>query len=168
VPELAPQERLQPSLFDRLTDDAPDQRREGPEQRFLSMERLRESVRRDLGSLLNATHLAAVEDLGAYPEIERSTLNYGIPDLSGRPASSIDKVVLARHLRQAIVAFEPRLLKSSLKVQVSADLEEHSGNALRFDIEADLWCEPLPVRLRLQTKVDLEDGEVHVSEATAG
>jgi type VI secretion system protein ImpF len=167
VPELAPKERLQPSLLDRLTDDDPENRREGPDRRFLSMQRLRESVRRDLGFLLNATHLGSVQDLSEYPEVERSTLNYGIPDLAGRPVSTIDKGMLAASVRQSIIDFEPRLLRSSVKVNVASDIEEHSPNALRFDIEADLWCEPLPVRLHLRTKLDLEDGEARVTETAA-
>jgi type VI secretion system protein ImpF len=168
VPELAPKERLQPCLLDRLTDEEPDQLRESAEKRYVSLKRLRESVRRDLGYLLNSTHLAAVQDLSAYPEVERSTLNYGIPDLSGRPASTIDKGILARQLRRAITEFEPRLLKSTLKVQVITDPEQHNANALRFDIEADLWCEPAPIHLYLRTKLDLEDGEARVSELAVG
>ena len=99
--------------------------------------------------------------------VERSTLNYGVPDLAGRPASSIDSGELARAIRRAIVDFEPRLLKNSLKVEISVDPNQHNPNALRFDIEADLWSEPLPLRLYLRTELNLEDGEARVSEAGA-
>jgi type VI secretion system protein ImpF len=168
VAELTPKERLQPSLLDRLTDDEPHTRVESPEKKVLSLERLRDSVRRDLGFLLNATHLAAVQDLSDYPEVERSTLNYGVPDLAGRPASSIDSGDLVRAIRRAIIDFEPRLLKNSLKVDISVDPNQHNPNALRFDIEADLWSEPIPLRLYLRTELNLEDGEARVSEAGAG
>jgi type VI secretion system protein ImpF len=33
-----------------------------------------------------------------------------------------------------------------------------SLNALMFEIEADLWAQPLPLHLYLQTEVDLETG----------
>ncbi len=46
--ELTPQERLQPSLLDRLTDDRPQETRESRERRVLSMRQLRASVMRDL------------------------------------------------------------------------------------------------------------------------
>ena len=39
--ELAPRERLQPSLLDRLTDDEPDQEVESRERRVLSVRGLR-------------------------------------------------------------------------------------------------------------------------------
>jgi type VI secretion system protein ImpF len=167
VAELTPKERLQPSLLDRLTDDEPHTRVESPEKRVLSLDRLRDSVRRDLGFLLNATHLAAVQDLSEYPEVEHSTLNYGIPDLAGRPASSIESDDLVRAIRRAIIDFEPRLLRNTLKVSIVVDADAHNPNALRFDIEADMWSEPLPLRLYLRTELDLEDGEARVTEAAA-
>jgi type VI secretion system protein ImpF len=34
-----------------------------------------------------------------------------------------------------------------------------------FDIEAELWAQPLPLRLFLRTEIDLETGGVKVSEA---
>ncbi len=165
--ELTPRERLQPSLLDRLTDDEPEAHHEAPDKRILSPQRLRESVRRDLGWLFNTTNLASVRDLSAYPEVERSTLNFGIADLTGRTASGIDDATLVRLLRRAIGEYEPRLVRSTLKVQVLVDPERHGANTMRFHIEADLWSQPLPLRLYLQTDVDLEDGEARVTEASA-
>lgn len=55
--ELTPPERLQPSLLDHLTDDEPAASQETRSPRVLSIQRLRESVLRDLGWLLNTTNL---------------------------------------------------------------------------------------------------------------
>ena len=60
-----PQDRLQPALLDRLTDDEPDKKLEPREARVLSKRRLRQSVLRDLAWLFNATRLEAVDDAGA-------------------------------------------------------------------------------------------------------
>ena len=57
--QLLPQERLQPALLDRLTDDEPDKKQEPREARVLSKSRLRQSVLRDLAWLFNATRLEA-------------------------------------------------------------------------------------------------------------
>ena len=65
--ELTPQERLQPSLLDRLTDDEPDRLQESREKRVLSMSRLRECVLRDLAWLFNATRIADREEIERYP-----------------------------------------------------------------------------------------------------
>jgi len=162
--ELTSKDRLQPSLLDRLRDDEPLNPEESADRRVLSHGQLRDSVKRDLACLLNATHLAAVQDLHDFPDVERSTINYGIPDLAGRPASTIETGALARLIKRAITLFEPRLLGPSLKVQVTVNPDGHDPNALRFDIESELWAQPLAVRLRLRAELDLEDGETSVFE----
>ena len=63
MPELTPQERLQPALLDRLTDDQPDTQQEPRERRVLSKAKLRQAVLRDLAWLFNATQLGADQDL---------------------------------------------------------------------------------------------------------
>jgi type VI secretion system protein ImpF len=166
VAELTPKERLQPSLLDRLTDDEPEKLQELADKRVLSPARLRESVRRDLTWLFNTSNLATVSDISEYPEIERSTVNFGIPDLAGRTASSVDAAALVRLLRRAIWDFEPRLLRNTVKVQVLVDPEQQNPNALSFGIEAELWSQPLPLRLYLRTDLNLEDGEARVTEVT--
>ncbi len=62
--QLLPQDRLQPALLDRLTDDEPDKKQEPREARVLSKSRLRQSVLRDLAWLFNATRLEAVDRSG--------------------------------------------------------------------------------------------------------
>ena len=162
--ELTSKVRLQPSLLDRLTDAEPEKTSESRERRVLTTAQLRSSVRRDLGWLFNAIRLSAVEDLEAYPHVARSVLNYGLPDLAGRTASSIDVLALQRTLTRVIWDFEPRLLRDTVKVTLAKESELSAPNALRFYIEADLWSDPIPLRLYLRTDIDLEDGRVRVSE----
>ena len=117
---------------------------------------------------MNATHLSAVQDLSPYPFVAASALNFGIPDLAGRPASSINSSDLARSVQRAIVAFEPRLLGSSLRVNVIVGDADRNRNTLHFEVTADLWCEPAPMRLRLRAELNLEDGEAVVLESDPG
>ncbi len=167
MPDLLSKERLQPSLLDRLTDDNPESKTEAPDRRVLSLARLREGVRRDLAWLFNTTHLASAQDLDAYPEVETSTLNYGLPDLSGRTASTVHAPTLEKQIQRAIWQFEPRLGKESVRVRVARGPNGYSHNAIVIFIEADLWAQPAPVRLVLRTDLDLETGEVRVTEAGA-
>ena len=163
--ELTLRERLQPSLLDRLTDEDPAHRVEPREKRVLSPSQLRESVRRDLTWLFNTTHLAAaLDELGDHPHVACSVVNFGIPDLSGRTASTVDVAALERMLRQAIWDFEPRLVRGSVTVRGVVDDREMSHNAVSFAIEAELWAQPLPLRLFLRTQVDLEDGRIEVRD----
>jgi len=77
--ELLPQDRLQPSLLDRLTDDEPDKRVEPPERRVLTIARLRESVLRDLNWLFNSTQMASASEMEEFPLVTSSVVNFGLP-----------------------------------------------------------------------------------------
>lgn len=161
--ELTHRERLQPSLLDRLTDDEPENSHEAREQRVFSLSRLRESVLRDLGWLLNTANLACAQDLSAYPEAAGSVLNYGVPDLSGKTVSGTDAAALEPALRQAVADFEPRIIRHTLKVRLDVNAEQMSRNAITFLIEGDLWAQPVPLHLYLKTEIDLDMGDVKVS-----
>jgi type VI secretion system protein ImpF len=162
--DLTPQERLQPSLLDRLTDTDRNNTTEPRERRVLSLQRLKAGVLRDLGWLLNTGHYEAMEDLGAYPEVRNSVLNYGMPDLTGQSVSGMDPARLERIVREAIIKFEPRVSSRTLKVTVNVDSERVNRNAMRFNIEAELWAQPTPMALFLKTELDLESGNVKVTE----
>jgi type VI secretion system protein ImpF len=159
LPDLIHEERLQPSLLDRLTDDNPTQKVESREKRVLSLTQLRQSVYRDLEWLLNTGCLETTQDLSDYPYVKQSVLNYGIPDLTGTTISRADPPILERYLRQAILNFEPRILKHSLKVRAKAGGKH---NTVIFEIEGELWAQPLPEHLYLKTILDLELGSVEV------
>jgi type VI secretion system protein ImpF len=160
------QDRVQPSLLDRLTDDDPTNRREARDVRGFSLARLREVVLRDLSWLMNASHLAASRDLGPYPHVAASVLNYGIPPTTGRIKAGIDPTVLARQVRLALLRFEPRLLPDSL--QVSVTREAARDGAFQFLIEAELWAHPVPLRVMLRTEADHDLDMVRVVEQFGG
>ncbi len=162
--ELTQKERLQPSLLDRLTDNDPERKQESREARVMSPSRLRDCVRRDLAWLFNTTHLRATQDLDDYPMIVRSVLNFGMPDLAGHTASTVNSVQLEQRIRQVIVDFEPRLVARTLRVKLAVDEKKMSPNAMTFDIEAELWAQPLPLRLFLRTAIDLESGTIDVRD----
>jgi type VI secretion system protein ImpF len=163
--ELTPQERLQPSLLDRLTDKAPDTKSESRDRRVLSMRQLRQAVLRDLAWLLNTGHLETTEDLDAYPQVRDSVLNYGLPDITGTTASGTDTAALERSVRDAIIKFEPRISPDSLQVRIARDQGAAGRNALVFTIEGQLWAKPTPIMLYLKTEMDLETGDIAVTEA---
>lgn len=165
--ELTTKERLQPSLLDRLTDFEPDQKMESREARVMTESQLRECVRRDLSWLLNTTCVAAIQDLRETPEVARSVVNFGICDLAGQTLSGLDRNGLERLIREAIWNYEPRLLRSTVRLELIADEERAGHNQLVFDIEAELWAQPVPVALYLRTEIDLENGSVRVEERRA-
>jgi len=163
--ELSPAERLQPSLLDRLTDLESAEKVESRDKRVLSIHGIRQAVLRDLGWLLNTTNLHVIQNLDGYPEVQRSTVNFGIPDLAGLTSDSIDTGILARVVRQAILDFEPRILAKGLSVRIETNKDRMSGNALVFIIEGNLWARPTPLALHLRTEVDLETSDAVVFES---
>ena len=157
-------DRLQPSLLDRLTDLEPDKKLELSSQQVLSQKQFKDAVIRDLGWLLNSVSLECVFDLGAYPEVRHSVLNYGLPDISGHTASSVDTVMLEKTLHRAISEFEPRIIQHSLKVRVRSNPDDMSHNSLVFEIEGVVFGQPLPFQVVLRSELDLESGEFSVNE----
>ena len=164
--ELAPRDRLQPSLLDRLTDHAPGLRADGQgdNEAILNFSQLRSAVIRDLGWLLNTTNHAADEDLSATPEVACSVLNFGIPDLTGRTLSQFADREIEALVRESLLRFEPRLDSRTLRVTLSAPLARQEFRNLGLLIEADLWAQPLPLHLYFKTEINLDTGHARLSE----
>lgn len=137
-------------------------RDEARDERVISSRRLRQLVLRDLGWLLNTGCMTDVVGLEGYPHIERSVLNYGVPETAGMNLSGTDAPLLAERLRTAIERFEPRL-RHVLVTPVEQDTEGRR-NTLAFLIEGELWGQPLPEQLYLHTELDLHDASVTVRE----
>ncbi|WP_395344095.1 type VI secretion system baseplate subunit TssE [Ningiella sp. W23] len=164
MPELSQKERLQLSLLDRLTDDEPHKKSESRDKRVISVSRLKELVQRDLAWLLNTVASSTNTDFDDYPQIQSSTLNYGIPDLSGSNIKSLNTKRLEREIVKSIKRYEARIIPHTLSVKVKVANEEMSSHTLSFEISADLWAQPLPLQLYLQTDVDIENGHVSIRQ----
>ena len=161
-------DRINPSLLDRLTDEAPGNASARGGQ-SVTLSELRRSVLRDLNWLFNTSRLLTAAEIEAWPQVRNSVLNYGLPALSGVAASGVDLVQLERSLRQAIIDFEPRILPDSVSVKALLEresLDQH--NVVSLQIEGLLWAQPLPVELLLRTQLDLESGQSRVDETTTG
>jgi len=168
MPRVPPQDRLQPSLLDRITDHNPSAKQESLGRRVFSMQDLRERVLRDIAWLLNTGNLDAIEELDDYPLVAESTLNFGIPHLAGTMSSNIEAADMERRLKQAIWRFEPRILRDSVNIKLSLDKNAANHNAVTFLIEGMLWAEPVPLHIYLKTEVDLETGTFSVTEQGDG
>jgi type VI secretion system protein ImpF len=162
---LVRRERLQPSLLDRLTDLSPEARRESPDQQTLTMTQLRQAVLRDLGWLLNTTNLAATEDIDGFPRATASTLNFGVPGFAGLSASGARAATLEAAIAEAIRRFEPRIRPASLKVRAREGEHDDGVPRLVFEITGELWAQPVPQQLFLETSIDLETRLAIVTEA---
>ena len=158
-------ERLQPSLLDRLTDLQPEKSKESSSQQSMSQSQFKEAVIRDLGWLLNSVALDVCVDLEKYPQIQRSVLNYGLPDLSGHTSSMVDVRSVEKSIREAIRLFETRIMRNSLKVKVHSNPDEMSHNSLIFEISGAVFGQPSPFQVVLKSELDLECGDFKLTES---
>ena len=156
--ELTPMDRLQPCLLERLTDNEPTVTKESRDRRVVSLRRYKEAVLRDLINLLNSKSHPSGDNIYEFGEAARSVLNYGIPDLCGKSISDIKPAEMEMQIQQAIQCFEPRISSNLLSVRMVTSLGADIIRAISFEIEGQLWAQPIPDHLFVKTEVDIETG----------
>ena len=133
--------KLRPSILDRLLDDEPENKIDSNIVQHQKIKQLRNSVRRDLENLMN-TRLRVVEPGEEYIELEKSLLNYGLPDLATVNITDLEKrkeftVKMEKILRE----FEPRFKNVNVSYIENKDTIDRT---LRFRIDATLYADPSP------------------------
>ena len=130
-----------------------------------TLKNITDCVKRDLTWLFNAQNMCMDDVLEeSYSNIESSVLNYGMPDLTGRTLSSVNTFQLEKELKKMILRFEPRIIPKTLSIRLHEDKNLMDHNALVFEINGDIWMDPIPVHMHLMTQLDLENGNVEVNE----
>src|SRR5437868_12227268 len=97
---------LMPSVIDRLVDVCS---RNAPEQPWYDLSQMIAAVQRDMEELLNTreTHQGLCDDL---PEVQRSLLTYGLPDIANVDLQGTrQRTALCQAIENAVRRFEPRL-----------------------------------------------------------
>ena len=172
------QDRLQPSLLDRLTDTDPASRAEPLESRVLTRRQLREAVLRDLTWLFNAVceepapghpgDPARTSLWQGLPQVRDSVLNFGILPLTGQTLSVHNFPRIEAQIREAIVRFEPRLAADTVEVRIANDLSTGlRPTCLRLTIKGQLWNQPVPLELLLSAEVDVDTGQAALRDLRA-
>jgi type VI secretion system lysozyme-like protein len=101
-----------PALFERLLAD-------GPKARIYDAAALSRVIAASLSELLATRAPATASGL---PAAARTILDYGAaPDPTLSPARQDDRDRLAREIREAVVAFEPRLAEAAVAVDEAAE-----------------------------------------------
>lgn len=152
-------------MLDRLTDLAPANTKESSSQQSMSQKQFKEAVIRDLGWLLNSVALDVCEDLEKYPEVQRSVLNFGLPDMSGHTSSNVIIRTMENTIKSVIQQFEPRIINNSLKVKIHSNPDEMSHNSLVIEIAGAVFGQPSPFQVVLKSELNLECGEFQVKES---
>jgi type VI secretion system protein ImpF len=106
-----------------------------------SVREVKQSIRRDLENLLNTRWRCSVWP-PTLNELDKSVVNYGIPDFSGAGFGALTRRQDFRKIiEQAIRTFEPRL--KNVRVEL-IESDEPLDRVLRFRINAVLPMKPAP------------------------
>jgi len=133
--------KLRPSIIDRLFDDEPENQNEIDPGQHHKLKQLRRSVRRDLENLMNA-RFRVMEPGAEYQELEKSLLNYGLPDLATINITDLDKrKEFTSKMEKILKEFEPRFKKVNVSY---LDNKDNLDRTLRFRIDATLYADPSP------------------------
>ncbi len=152
-----------PTLFDRLRDDAPSASTESSAAYTVSASQLREIVQRDLAFLLNAANVEDLIDRRQHAAAASSSVNFGLPPLTGAHVSDRRWADIEFGIRRAIEQFEPRLLPASITVSlIEPSRVARAGQVLVFEIRALIDARPYPLSLTVQSAVDIENSRVRV------
>ena len=133
--------KLRPSILDRLFDDEPDNQTEIDPGQHQKLKQLRRSVRRDLESLMN-TRFRVMEPGEEYIELDKSLLNYGLPDLATINITDLEKrKEFTSKMEKILKEFEPRFKDVNVSY---LDNKDNTDRTLRFRIDATLYADPSP------------------------
>lgn len=127
-----------PSLLDKLLATDVDVQGRGATPR-MTVEQVKESVARDIETLLNARPSFEPSHIPGYPHVAHSLLTFGLTDISSLSvASDRDRLHITDSIRRSIADHEQRLVQVEVTVNDTAEV----GVGLRFSIRAKLKLTP--------------------------
>ena len=177
---MAIAQRLNPSLFDKLSADIdmPGLRDSNMMQLELTPETmriyaipklerfneaaLRATLKRDLAWLLNTVSLETSIDLDPFPQVKTSVVNYGVADLAGQAATHRIVMQRARDIRSAVRTYEPRISEKSLHVEPV--LEQERENKITYIIHGDITAAVNAMPVTFKTDVEADTSSVTIRE----
>jgi type VI secretion system protein ImpF len=122
---------------------------------------LRKLVSFDIGALLNTVNLDAAEDLTNAPEVRKSILNFGFPDLARMSIDEHAVLGVAKELQTALHDFEPRLAPDSIKVRRDETVSPDELR-VRFLVSAELRVQPVNVPMQFVAELELDSGTIKI------
>jgi type VI secretion system protein ImpF len=157
--------KLRPSILDRLIDDEPHNQTEHDPGQHQLLKQLRDSVRRDLENLLN-TRYYIIKPSDSYNELDKSLLNYGLPDLATVNILDTKKRDdFTKTLETTLIEYEPRF--KSVRVSY-LDNKDSLDRTLHFRIDAEIFAEPLPEVVVFDSVLESVTRTVSVREISHG
>ena len=156
---------IRPSILDRLIDNDPTHLQDQDKSRVQHLRELRLSVKRDLENLMN-TRFRIQAPPEQLTQLEKSLLNYGLPDLATVNIADIEKKrQFIKSLELTLASYEPRF--KTVKV-IHTPNKESNDRTLRFRIDATLYADPAPEVIVFDSVLDPVFRTIKVEESQHG
>lgn len=156
---------IRPSVLDRLIDNDPTSPQDQDKSRVQYLRDLRNSVKRDLENLMN-TRFRMQTPPEQFVNLDKSLLNYGLPDLATVNIADIEKKrQFIKSLEHTLAVYEPRF--KTIKV-IHIENKELNDRTLRFRIDATLYADPAPEVIIFDSTLDPVFRTVKVEESQHG
>jgi len=122
---------------------------------------LRREVSRDLEALLNTIAIDATIDMTDLGYVQKSILNFGLPDIAKRTIDEAGVKKVAEEIKTAVLNYEPRLAAASIQVERDKSVDP-ADLKIRFIVRADLTCDPVHVPVEFVADI-IESGKIVVN-----
>ncbi|MDZ7924346.1 MAG: type VI secretion system baseplate subunit TssE [Marinagarivorans sp.] len=156
---------IRPSILDRLIDNDPTHLQDQEKSHVQHLRELRLSVKRDLENLMN-TRFRIQAPPEQLTQLEKSLLNYGLPDLATVNIADIEKKrQFIKSLERTLASYEPRF--KTVKV-IHTPNKEPNDRTLRFRIDATLYADPAPEVIVFDSVLDPVFRTIKVEESQHG
>lgn len=144
-------------LFERLAQPIDRQGASEASRRMHDAAGVRNSILRQLRSLLN-TRVAL--DIDTLEGRERTTIDYGLPDLSAFPVGNSDAMArLARHIARTISVYEPRLQVQDVAIEALPGRRNALVARVAGSVKVGLMVEPVSFTIALGEELgETDDG----------
>jgi type VI secretion system protein ImpF len=165
VARVRTQQPVLPSLLDRLIDDDPMQVKDASKPVSTLLKDIKANIRRDLENLLN-TRIYNQTDIDGYKELDKSVINYGLPDFSREQLEAEDNHhVLTNMVEIVIDRYEPRFKRVQVEINPIGDEHERT---LYLKISAVLMVEPDSIPLIFDSRIRTVDRSLKLREVDHG
>jgi type VI secretion system protein ImpF len=122
---------------------------------------LRAQLALDLDGLMNTTNFASVVDISELDLVKRSVLNFGLPDIVARTLEENRSETIPREIEQAILDFEPRILRRTLKVTQDPHVESETLR-IRYHVNGEMACNPAAVPVEFVADLEVGTSRIFV------
>jgi type VI secretion system protein ImpF len=123
---------------------------------------LKRDLATDLLSLVNTIDLGSAVDISDLDYVKRSIVNFGLPDLSALTSLESGVSEVGQHLKNALLAHEPRLRPESIHVEKATQVDDES-HRVSFSVSAEMACSPLDLATEFIAEVDVGSGNIRLT-----